>query len=42
VQRACDIQFNRCADAFNGGTASGFTISDCQSQENTCIAAGGS
>ncbi|KAN0120026.1 hypothetical protein V8E51_002234 [Hyaloscypha variabilis] len=37
VQRSCDIQFNACADAFNAGTASGFNISDCQTQEDTCI-----
>ncbi|THV47229.1 hypothetical protein BGAL_0326g00080 [Botrytis galanthina] len=38
LQRSCDIQFNACADAFNGGKADGFSIGDCQTQENTCLA----
>ncbi|TGO25319.1 hypothetical protein BPAE_0082g00020 [Botrytis paeoniae] len=38
LQRSCDIQFNACANAFNGGTASGFDIGDCQTQENSCLA----
>ncbi|CCD44736.1 hypothetical protein BofuT4_P056370.1 [Botrytis cinerea T4] len=38
LQRSCDIQFNECADAFNGGTANGFDLSDCQTQENSCLA----
>ncbi|KAE8453251.1 hypothetical protein EG329_011318 [Mollisiaceae sp. DMI_Dod_QoI] len=43
VQRACDIQFNACANAFNSGAAAGaFDISDCQDQENDCISNGGS
>ncbi|TGO61193.1 hypothetical protein BCON_0029g00340 [Botryotinia convoluta] len=37
LQRSCDIQFNACADAFNGGNANGFSISDCQTQENSCL-----
>lgn len=37
VQRACDIQMNGCADAVNGGKASGVTVSDCQAQQQTCI-----
>ncbi|CAD6444366.1 b06cce19-b591-4a0b-a262-65bcd4eca5ed [Sclerotinia trifoliorum] len=36
LQRSCDIQFNACANAVNGGTADGFDLSDCQTQENTC------
>jgi hypothetical protein len=39
VQRSCDIQFNGCADAFNGGKATGFDISDCSAQETACLAA---
>ena len=42
VQRSCDVQFNACANAFNGGTAKGFTIADCQAQEDDCISAGSS
>ncbi|KAF7952336.1 uncharacterized protein EAE97_001833 [Botrytis byssoidea] len=38
LQRSCDIQFNACADAFNGGKANGFSMSDCQTQENSCLA----
>ncbi|TGO39366.1 hypothetical protein BHYA_0055g00180 [Botrytis hyacinthi] len=38
LQRSCDIQFNACADAFNGGKANGFSIGDCQTQENSCLA----
>ncbi|TGO87806.1 hypothetical protein BPOR_0202g00080 [Botrytis porri] len=38
LQRSCDIQFNACADAFNGGNASGFDIGDCQTQETSCLA----
>ncbi|KAB8294910.1 hypothetical protein EYC80_006868 [Monilinia laxa] len=38
LQRSCDIQFNACANAFNGGTAIDFDISDCQAQENSCLA----
>lgn len=38
LQRSCDIQFNACADAVNGGIANGFNLSDCQTQENTCRA----
>jgi hypothetical protein len=41
VQRSCDIQFNACANAFNGGQAAGaFNLSDCQNQEDDCITAG--
>lgn len=39
VQRACDIQNNACADAVNGGKASGATMSDCQAQQTACNAA---
>jgi hypothetical protein len=42
VQRSCYIQFNACANAFNGGKATGFNLSDCQNQKNACITAGGS
>lgn len=39
VQRACDIQFNACADAVNGGKLQGKTLSDCQAQQSSCGAA---
>jgi hypothetical protein len=39
VQRSCDIQFNACANAFNSGSATGFNLSDCQTQEDECISA---
>jgi hypothetical protein len=39
VQRSCDIQFNACANAFNSGSATGFNLSDCQTQEDDCITA---
>jgi hypothetical protein len=42
VQRSCDIQFNACANAFNSGSATGFNLSDCQTQENNCITSGSS
>lgn len=38
LQRSCDIQFNACANAFNGGTAKGFDIGDCQTQQEACVA----
>ncbi|TVY39744.1 hypothetical protein LSUB1_G004182 [Lachnellula subtilissima] len=36
VQRSCDVQFNACANAVNGGTLSGVTVADCQTQKNAC------
>ncbi|GAD93450.1 hypothetical protein NCU09193 [Paecilomyces variotii No. 5] len=39
VQRACDIQFNQCADAANAGKLGGKTVNDCQNQKNSCRAA---
>ena len=36
VSRACSIQFNQCADAFNAGKLKNQTIADCQTQENGC------
>lgn len=38
LQRSCDVQFNACANAFNGGTAKGFDIGDCQTQQEACVA----
>lgn len=35
-QRACSIQNNACANAVNSGLSSGFTVSDCSTQEQTC------
>lgn len=37
LQRACDVQFNACADVANSG--GGSTVADCQTQENQCFAA---
>jgi hypothetical protein len=36
VQRACDIQFNRCANAVNGGRLRGKTVQDCEAQKAGC------
>jgi transcription initiation factor TFIID subunit 15 len=36
VQRSCDIQFNKCADAVNGGRLAGKTLNDCNTQKSTC------
>ncbi|TVY17039.1 hypothetical protein LARI1_G003957 [Lachnellula arida] len=36
VQRSCDVQFNACANAVNGGTLSGVTVADCQAQQDAC------
>lgn len=36
VSRACSIQFNQCADAFNAGKLTTGTIADCQAQEDSC------
>ena len=33
VQRSCDIQFNTCADAINGGKLQRSRSNDCQTQE---------
>ncbi|KAG9241817.1 hypothetical protein BJ878DRAFT_569838 [Calycina marina] len=35
-QRACDIQNNACANAVNSGTVSGFTVTDCNTQQAAC------
>jgi len=40
VQRSCDVQFNACANAFNGGTAKGFNLADCKKQQDACVASG--
>ncbi|KAH8815564.1 hypothetical protein F5884DRAFT_871910 [Xylogone sp. PMI_703] len=37
VQRACDIQFNACANAVNGQKLAGVTISQCSAQQQTCL-----
>lgn len=36
VQRACDVQFNRCADAANADELDGKTVADCEAQKATC------
>ncbi|CAK7229948.1 hypothetical protein SBRCBS47491_007423 [Sporothrix bragantina] len=38
IQRACSIQNNACANAVNSGQAAGFTVGDCNTQEETCNA----
>ncbi|KAI2466769.1 hypothetical protein F4781DRAFT_339249 [Annulohypoxylon bovei var. microspora] len=37
TQRSCDIQNNACSDAANAGAS--FKLSDCQAQQQACIAA---
>ncbi|RDL37004.1 uncharacterized protein BP5553_04437 [Venustampulla echinocandica] len=39
AQRACDIQFNACANAVNGGKLPDVKMGDCQSQKDSCGAA---
>lgn len=36
IQRSCDVQFNACANAVNGGKLTGVTLADCSAQETTC------
>ena len=36
VQRACDVQFNRCADAANADQLDGKTVQDCEAQKARC------
>ncbi|KFY66380.1 hypothetical protein V496_02073 [Pseudogymnoascus sp. VKM F-4515 (FW-2607)] len=36
VARSCDIQFNACADAMNGGKLPGTKMSDCTAQKDVC------
>ena len=36
VQRACDIQFNKCADAANADQLDGKTVQDCEAQKARC------
>ncbi|CAK7202509.1 hypothetical protein SEUCBS139899_005232 [Sporothrix eucalyptigena] len=38
IQRACSIQNNACANAVNSGQVTGFTVGDCNTQEDTCNA----
>jgi hypothetical protein len=38
IQRACDVQKNACANAANGGS-SGVSVSDCDAQQQACVAA---
>lgn len=40
LQRSCDIQQNACSDAANRGQT-GFTVNDCQAQQQACLAAAG-
>ncbi|KAI0487309.1 hypothetical protein F4859DRAFT_250410 [Xylaria cf. heliscus] len=40
IQRSCDIQNNACSDAANAGKA-GFTVNDCQKQQQQCISSAG-
>jgi len=36
VQRSCDVQFNACANAVNGGKLSGVVFADCTTQQTAC------
>ena len=36
VQRSCDVQFNACANAVNGGTLGGVSVGNCQTQKDAC------
>jgi len=38
--RSCDVQHNQCADAANSGQASGVSVSECDTQDTQCKAAG--
>ncbi|KAF2262823.1 hypothetical protein CC78DRAFT_582148 [Lojkania enalia] len=38
LQRSCDQQFNKCADAANSGQGA-FSVSDCAAQKEQCSAA---
>jgi hypothetical protein len=40
VQRSCAIQNNLCANAANANRNAGFSVGDCNTQENQCNAAG--
>ncbi|GAP87220.1 hypothetical protein SAMD00023353_2300380 [Rosellinia necatrix] len=40
IQRSCDIQQNACSDAANSGKT-GFSVNDCQAQQQQCLSAAG-
>jgi hypothetical protein len=39
LQRSCSVQHNSCANAANANKNAGFSVSDCEQQENQCNAA---
>ncbi|KAI0600083.1 hypothetical protein F4775DRAFT_91153 [Biscogniauxia sp. FL1348] len=41
IQRACDVQKNKCANAANSGAAD-ISTSDCETQQQECVAANNS
>ena len=36
--RSCDVQHNQCANAANGNRNAGFSVGDCDTQNNGCRA----
>ncbi|KAH8160356.1 hypothetical protein CIB48_g7896 [Xylaria polymorpha] len=40
IQRSCDIQNNACSNAANAGKA-GFSVNDCQKQQQQCLSSAG-
>jgi hypothetical protein len=39
LQRSCSVQHNQCANAANANKNIGFSVSDCEQQQNQCNAA---
>ncbi|KAL4873499.1 hypothetical protein BDV12DRAFT_79342 [Aspergillus spectabilis] len=37
-QRSCNIQFDNCQKAANGGSSASFSVDDCSNQQNDCLA----
>lgn len=38
LNRSCDVQKNKCADAANANRNAGFSVADCESQATACRA----
>ncbi|KAL5334034.1 hypothetical protein BJX70DRAFT_402988 [Aspergillus crustosus] len=38
AQRSCNIQFDVCQRAANGGSSVSFSLEDCSNQQNDCLA----
>ena len=36
LNRSCDVQKNKCADAANANRNAGFSVADCESQATAC------